>query len=58
MATAFKLIGIIMGFAFPVFLVKALRANREDGGRVTRYTVLSSVSFGFIVFTVMGLLPN
>ena len=56
MSTCFKLMSILLGLLFPFFLVKAVRG--EEGGAVSRYTLLACLSFGGIVFTVMGLLPD
>ena len=53
-----KLISIVCGFLFPFFLLRALRDLREHTGQPSFYTALSCISFGFIVFTMMGLLPN
>ncbi len=49
-----KLISMIMGAAFPAFLIKAIKAQNDD--ITSRYTILACVSFGIIVFTLMGLL--
>lgn len=54
MIFAFKLISIIMGVAFPAFLIKAIKVSNDDSA--SRYTVLACISFGIIVFTLMGLL--
>lgn len=56
MATIFKLIGIVMGFVFPMALIKAIRA--KDEVNLSSYIALSCVSFGLIVLTIMFLLPN
>ncbi len=47
-----KTIGIVLGFAFPVFLIKAVRLND------TKYIALSSLSFGVLVFIIICFLPN
>ena len=54
---ACKLFSILFGFAFPVFLLRAIREQKNPNGG-SLFTILSSVSFGFIIFTIMGLLPN
>lgn len=58
MVTAVKLFAVLLGFLFPVFLVRAVRADPEDHDRVTNYTALSSLSFGALIFILMCFLPN
>lgn len=48
-----KLIAIIMGMAFPAFLIKAIKAQKDEV--TSKYTIWACVSFGIIVFTQMGL---
>jgi len=48
-----KLITIIMGFAFPAFLIKAIRT--KDDSVISKYTIGACIAFGIIVFTLMGL---
>lgn len=40
MVTAVKLFAVLLGFLFPVFLIRAVRAGPEDHDRVTNYTAL------------------
>jgi hypothetical protein len=58
MVTAVKLFAVLLGFLFPVFLIRAVRAGPEDHDRVTNYTALSSLSIGALIFILMCLLPN
>lgn len=53
-----KLLGILLGLAFPVFFIKAIEASQEEKDRKQRYIVLSSICYGIITFIIMGLLPN
>ena len=48
-----KLITIIMGLAFPAFLIKAIKAQNDK--TISKYTIWACVSFGIVVFTLMGL---
>lgn len=43
--------GIIAGFAFPSFLIKAIRSNDEEN-EVPKNTILACISFGVIVLSV------
>ena len=56
MLTVFKLLSIIMGFVFPVALIKAVRT--KDDNISSNYTTLSCISFGIIILTIVFLLPN
>lgn len=58
MILVLKLIGVILGFFFPVFLIKAMSAWQEDKSSSSKYMALSSVSFGLLIVIIMGLLPN
>jgi hypothetical protein len=58
MVLIMKLLGIILGFIFPVFLIEAISLQKEDSAKASRYRALSSLSFGLIIFIIMGLLPN
>ncbi len=51
-----KLLSIISGFLFPFAMIKAIRTKDENIS--SKYTTLSCVCVGIIVFTVMGLLRN
>lgn len=53
-----KLLGILLGFAFPVFTIKAIKESLQGKSREQVYVVLSSVCGGAIMLIVMGLLPN
>ena len=53
MISFIKLITIIMGVAFPAFLIKAIKAENDE--TISKYTAWACVSFGIIVFTLMGL---
>ena len=53
-----KLLGILLGFAFPVFTIKAIKESLQGKSREQVYVVLSSVCCGAIMLIVMGLLPN
>lgn len=48
-----KLIAIIMGVVFPAFLIKAIKAQDDD--KLLKYTFGACISFGIIVFILMGL---
>lgn len=48
-----KLITTIMGLAFPVFLIKAIKT--QDDEKISKDTLGACVSFGIIVLTLMGL---
>ncbi|MPN01672.1 hypothetical protein SDC9_148883 [bioreactor metagenome] len=54
MVTIMKIVSIIMGVFFPAFLIKAVRATDNDS--VSKYTAGACISFGVVLFTVMGLL--
>ena len=45
---------MIAGFIFPMFLIRAIRSTDEEND-VPKYTLLSCVSFGVIVLTVIWL---
>jgi len=49
-----KVIAIVMGVAFPAFLIKAIKAQNED--KISKYTILACISFGIVIFALMGLL--
>lgn len=53
-----QLLGILLGFAFPVFTIKAIKESLQGKSREQVYVVLSSVCGGAIMLIVMGLLPN
>lgn len=53
-----KLLGILLGFVFPFFLIKAIKESVQEKGGEQLYIVLSSVCGGVIMLIVMGLLPN
>lgn len=53
-----KLFAILLGFAFPVFTIKAIKESLQGKSREQVYVVLSSVCGGAIMLIVMGLLPN
>ena len=53
-----KLLGILLGFTFPVFTIKAIKESLKGKSREQVYVVLSSVCGGAIMLIVMGLLPN
>lgn len=53
-----KLLGILLGFAFPVFTIKAIKESLQEKGGEEKYIVISSICCGVIVFIIMGLLPN
>ena len=53
-----KLFGVLLGFVFPVFIVKAIKESLQEKGKEQVYVVLSSVCGGAIMLIVMGLLPN
>lgn len=53
-----KLLGILLGFAFPIFIIKAIKESLQEKRGEQVYVVLSSVCGGAIMFIVMGLLPN
>lgn len=42
-----------MGLTFPAFLIKAIRTKDDDA--TSKYIIGACVSFGIIVFTLMGL---
>lgn len=52
-----KIIGIALGFIFPALLTKAVNAQQEDSEK-SKYTALSCLCFGMLIFIIMGLLPN
>lgn len=53
-----QLLCVILGFAFPSFLIKAVRAPKEDSKVISKYTTLSCVSFGVMVFVFVGLIAS
>ena len=53
-----NLSGILLGFAFPVLLIKAIEIRPEESDRKLKYVILSSLCCGIIMFIIMGLLPN
>ena len=53
-----KLLGMLLGFAFPVFTIKAIKEKKREKSKEQVYVVLSSVCGGAIMLIVMGLLPN
>ncbi len=52
-----KLFATALGFVFPVVFIKAIGCKNDDPAK-GKYTVLSSVCFGILVFILMGFLPN
>ena len=48
-----KLIATIIALAFPAFLIKAIKAQNNE--IASKYTFLSCVSLGVIVFILMAL---
>lgn len=42
-----------MGIAFPAFLIKAIKAQNDK--TISKYIIWAWVSFGILVFTLMGL---
>lgn len=56
MVTVLKLVAIVMGFLFPNFLIKAIRAKDENDVAL-KYIPWSCISFGSIVLIIMFALP-
>ncbi len=57
MITLIKLFATIMGFIFPVMLIKAIGCSNDDPEK-GKYTALASVCFGILVFILMGFMPG
>lgn len=47
-----KLLGILLGFVFPFFLIKAIKESVQEKGGEQLYIVLSSVCGGVIMLIV------
>lgn len=47
-----QLMGIVAAIAFPAFLIRAIKA--QPGDAATHYTVLSCISFGFVVYVLIA----
>lgn len=51
MVFVFQLLAILAAFAFPAFLIRAVKAT---GSAATNYTALACVSFGFLVYVLIA----
>ena len=52
-----KLLATILGFMFPVVLIKAIGCPNDDPAK-GKYTALASICFGVLVFILMGFMPE
>lgn len=46
-----QMLGILAGILFPMFLIKAIKAERKEAA--TKYTAFTSICTGYIVFTLI-----
>ena len=52
-----KILATVLGFIFPVVLIKAI-GRPNDTPATGKYTAWASVCFGILVFILMAFLPN
>ena len=52
-----KLLATVLGFIFPVMLIKATGCPDDTPAR-SKYTAWASVCFGVLVFILMMFMPN
>ena len=52
-----KLLATVLGFIFPVVLIKAIGCPNDTQTK-DRYTAWASVCFGVLVFILMMFMPN
>lgn len=58
MVTFMKLFGTLLAFIFPVMLIKAMEAQQKNDSERSKYTALSSLCFGVLIFIIMCFMPN
>ena len=52
-----KLLATVLGFVFPVALIRAIGCAKEDSAK-GKYTAQASICFGVLVFILMAFMPN
>ncbi len=47
-----QMLGILAGILFPMFLVKAIKAEHKEAA--TKYTAFTSICTGYIIFVLIA----